>query len=83
MIGRGSDADITINDAGSSRKHAEVLWDGDHAMLRDLGSTNGTKLNGQRIREAQLSSDMVITIGRTELTFQIVPVSQAPEGPSA
>ena len=44
-----------------------VLWDGDHAMLRDLGSTNGTKLNGQRIREAQLSSDMVITIGRTDL----------------
>ena len=78
VIGRGSDADITIADAGSSRKHAEVLWDGDHAMLRDLGSTNGTKLNGQRIREAQLSSDMVITIGRTDLTFQVVPVSQAP-----
>ena len=81
VIGRGSDADITIDDAGSSRKHAEVLWDGDHAMLRDLGSTNGTKLNGQRIREAQLSSDMVITIGRTDLTFQIVPISQAPRSP--
>ncbi|VXB85731.1 Adenylate cyclase [Microbacterium sp. 8M] len=75
VIGRGSDADITISDAGSSRKHAEVLWDGDHAMLRDLGSTNGTKLNGQRVREAQLESGMVITIGRTDLTFQIVPVS--------
>ncbi len=75
VIGRGSDADITIGDAGSSRKHAEILWDGDHAMLRDLGSTNGTKLNGTRVREAQLDSGMVITIGRTDLSFQIVPVS--------
>ncbi|MBS1908057.1 MAG: FHA domain-containing protein [Actinobacteria bacterium] len=80
IIGRGSDADITINDSGSSRKHAEVLWDGDHAMLRDLGSTNGTKLNGQRVREAQLSSGMVITIGRTDLTFQVVPVSAPARG---
>ncbi|MDQ4214769.1 DUF3662 and FHA domain-containing protein [Microbacterium capsulatum] len=80
VIGRGSDADITIADAGSSRKHAEVLWDGEHAMLRDLGSTNGTKLNGQRIREAQLQSGMVITIGRTDLSFQVVPVSQGPRG---
>lgn len=76
VIGRGSDADITIGDAGSSRKHAEVLWDGDHAMLRDLGSTNGTKLNGQRVREAQLASGMVISIGRTDLAFEVVPVSQ-------
>ncbi|WP_336628157.1 MULTISPECIES: DUF3662 and FHA domain-containing protein [unclassified Microbacterium] len=80
VIGRGSDADITIGDAGSSRKHAEVLWDGDHAMLRDLGSTNGTKLNGQRVREAQLESGMVITIGRTDLTFQVVPVSAPARG---
>lgn len=75
VIGRGSDADITIADAGSSRKHAEVLWDGERAMLRDLGSTNGTKLNGHKVREAQLSSDMVITIGRTDLAFRIVPVA--------
>ncbi|MDR2322596.1 MAG: FHA domain-containing protein [Microbacterium sp.] len=80
VIGRGSDADITISDAGSSRKHAEVLWDGDHAMLRDLGSTNGTKLNGQRVREAQLESGMVITIGRTDLMFEVVPVSEPARG---
>jgi len=57
-----------------------VLWDGDHAMLRDLGSTNGTKLNGQRVREAQLESGMVITIGRTDLTFEVVPVSEPARG---
>ncbi len=42
VIGRGSDADITISDAGTSRKHVEILWDGERAMVRDMNSTNGT-----------------------------------------
>jgi len=75
VIGRGSDADITIGDAGSSRKHAEVLWDGERAMMRDLGSTNGTKVNGQKVREAALPTDTTITIGRTDLVFRIVPIA--------
>lgn len=75
VIGRGTDADITISDAGSSRRHAEILWDGERAMLRDLGSTNGTKIGGQKIREAALTPDTSFTIGRTELTFHVVPVS--------
>ena len=75
VIGRGTDADITISDAGSSRKHVEVLWDGERAMMRDLGSTNGTKVDGQKVREAALPSDTTITIGRTDLVFRIVPVA--------
>ncbi|MGW8482709.1 FhaA domain-containing protein [Microbacterium sp. NPDC055903] len=75
VIGRGSDADITISDAGSSRRHAEILWDGERAMMRDLGSTNGTKVDGQKVREARLNSDSTITIGRTDLVFRIVPVA--------
>lgn len=73
VIGRGTDADLTISDAGSSRRHAEVLWDGERAMLRDLGSTNGTKVDGQKVREAALAPDTAFTIGRTELTFRVVP----------
>lgn len=73
VIGRGSDAGITIADAGSSRRHAEILWDGERAMLRDLGSTNGTKIDGQKVREAALSPDTAFTIGRTELVFRVVP----------
>lgn len=80
VIGRGSDADITIADAGSSRKHVEILWDGERAMMRDLGSTNGTKVNGQKVREAPLPSDTTITIGRTDLVFRVVAV--AAEGAS-
>ncbi|WP_341976645.1 DUF3662 and FHA domain-containing protein [Microbacterium sp. LWO13-1.2] len=80
VIGRGTDAEITIADAGSSRKHAEVLWDGERAMMRDLGSTNGTKVNGQKVREAALPTDTTITIGRTDLVFRIVPIA-APSRP--
>ena len=47
VIGRGSDADITVDDTGISRKHVEILWDGERAKVRDLGSTNGSQLNGQ------------------------------------
>jgi len=75
VIGRGSDADITIADAGSSRKHVEILWDGERAMMRDLGSTNGTKVNGDKVREAPLPTDTTITIGRTDLVFRVVPVT--------
>jgi hypothetical protein len=75
VIGRGSDADITISDAGSSRKHVEVLWDGERAMMRDLGSTNGTKVNGAKVREAPLPTDTTITIGRTDLVFRVVAVA--------
>jgi hypothetical protein len=72
VIGRGSDADITVADAGTSRKHVEILWDGERAMVRDLGSTNGTKLDGQRVSEAPLTPDSVVTIGRTDIVFRIV-----------
>ncbi|MCR2824796.1 FhaA domain-containing protein [Microbacterium sp. zg.Y909] len=76
VIGRGSDADITIPDAGTSRKHVEILWDGERAMVRDLGSTNGTKLDGLRVTEAPLPPDSTVTIGRTDIVFRVVAQAQ-------
>lgn len=73
VIGRGTDAEITIDDAGASRRHAEVVWDGRRAGVRDLGSTNGTKLDGRRISQAALTPDSLIEIGRTTLVFRVVP----------
>lgn len=73
VIGRGSDADITISDSGTSRKHVEVLWDGEHAMVRDLGSTNGSKLDGRPVKQSALANGQVITIGRTDIVFRLVP----------
>ncbi|WP_460942348.1 FhaA domain-containing protein [Okibacterium endophyticum] len=72
VIGRGSDADITIDDSGTSRKHVEILWDGERAQVRDLGSTNGSELNGRRIQQAALEPDSVVQIGRTRIVFRVL-----------
>ena len=72
VIGRGSDADITISDSGTSRKHVEILWDGERAMVRDMQSTNGTLLDGRKVTEAGLPPDSTVTIGRTDIVFHVV-----------
>ena len=68
-IGRGADSDIRIEDPGVSRHHAEVRI-GSDVVLRDLGSTNGTYVNGTLIAEQPLRDGAVITIGSTNLTFR-------------
>jgi hypothetical protein len=72
VIGRGSEADVTLDDTGASRRHAEVQWDGSSARVRDLGSTNGTQLNGAPVKEAVLEPDSVITIGRSRIVFRVL-----------
>ena len=81
VIGRGSDADITIADAGTSRKHVEILWDGERAMVRDLNSTNGTLLDGRKVGEAALPPDSTVTIGRTDIVFRVVAQAAPPPRP--
>lgn len=78
VIGRGSDSDIPVADAGTSRKHVEIVWDGERAMAIDLGSTNGSKINGQRFTKAPLSAGQSILIGETTITFQVIPKSSRP-----
>ncbi|WP_104134391.1 MULTISPECIES: DUF3662 and FHA domain-containing protein [unclassified Cryobacterium] len=72
VIGRGSDADITIDDTGTSRRHVEILWDGARAQVRDLGSTNGSQLNGAPVSQAILEPDSIVTIGRTRIVFRVL-----------
>ncbi|SDM53069.1 Inner membrane component of T3SS domain-containing protein [Cryobacterium flavum] len=72
VIGRGSDADITVDDTGTSRRHVEILWDGSRAQVRDLGSTNGSQLNGAPVSQAILEPDSVVTIGRTRIVFRVL-----------
>lgn len=73
VIGRGSEADLTIDDGGISRKHLEIVWDGRRAEARDLGSTNGSTLNGARLTRAALPNDSVLQAGRTRMVFRVVP----------
>src|SRR5690606_16980933 len=71
-IGRGSDADNTVDDTGTCRWHAEILWDGRRAQVTDLGSTNGSRLNGAPVTTAVLEPDSVIEIGRTRMVFRVL-----------
>lgn len=73
IIGRGSDADITVDDSGISRKHVEILWDGVRAQANDLGSTNGSTLNGQRLVSSALEADSIILIGQTTIILRLIP----------
>ena len=73
VVGRGADADITVDDTGISRKHVMITWDGHRAQVEDLGSTNGTKLDGQPLRKAILEPESVITLGRTRIVFRVLP----------
>jgi hypothetical protein len=75
VIGRGSDADITVDDTGISRQHVEILWDGTRAEVNDLDSTNGSQLNGAPVHRAPLPPDSVINIGRTRIVFRVLAQS--------
>lgn len=71
-VGRDSSADIQIGDNGLSRKHFEILWDGSKAAVRDLKSTNGTRVQGRNIDQAPLRSGSTFVAGRTEFTFSVI-----------
>jgi hypothetical protein len=73
VVGRGSEADITVDDTGISRRHVMITWDGRRAQVEDLGSTNGSKLNGEPVRKALLEPEDVITVGRTDIVFRVLP----------
>jgi len=71
VVGRSRECDITLDDANVSRRHAELRPDGDSWMVVDLGSTNGIKVNRQRVDQAVLRHADQITIGLTELDFEL------------
>ena len=82
IIGRGSEADITVDDNGISRKHVEILWDGTRAEVNDLNSTNGSKLNGSPVSRAPLAPESVIDIGRTRIVFRVLAQSADVDQPA-
>jgi hypothetical protein len=70
VIGRSSECDIVLGDPNVSRRHAEVRRIGRGYSLVDLGSTNGTEVNGQRVTETSLMNGDVIGVGTTQITFE-------------
>jgi hypothetical protein len=68
-IGRLSDCGVQLNDPNVSRHHAEVRPSGEGFTIADLGSTNGTKVNGARVSERALRDGDEILIGATKIHF--------------
>jgi hypothetical protein len=69
LLGRAKECDIVVDDPSVSRRHAEVRPAPEGHWVIDLGSTNGTEVNGRRVEKAKLETGDVITIGQTELRF--------------
>jgi hypothetical protein len=69
-IGRLEDCDVVLKDKGASRKHAQLRLRDGSWVVTDLGSTNGTRLNGQTIQSRDLADGDKITIGTTVIEFR-------------
>lgn len=70
-LGKRETNDLIISDKTVSREHLEIKYQADSFVLIDLGSTNGTYLNGNRVKEAYLSPGDLIKIGNTTIEFVV------------
>jgi hypothetical protein len=70
LLGRGTDCDLRMVDPGVSRHHAELRVEDDQVVLVDLGSTNGTLVDGQPVRRVVLNEGTTVTLGRTTMVFR-------------
>jgi FHA domain-containing protein len=71
LLGRSRECDVVLGDPNISRRHAEVRRDNGGWTIVDLGSTNGIKVNGRRVDQAALEPGDRISLGLTELTFEL------------
>lgn len=79
VLGRSTEADVTIPDTGVSRRHLEVRHMGDHWIAVDLGSTNGSQVDGQQLQgRTKLVNGSVITMGRSRVVFRLVAPRRTP-----
>jgi hypothetical protein len=70
VVGRLPECGVVLGDPNVSRRHAEFRRVGDNVVVSDLGSTNGTRVNGMAVREQQLATGDEITVGSTVLVFE-------------
>ena len=68
-VGRSSDNTVSINNATVSGHHCKITKDGEHFILRDLGSTNGTRVNTKDIQEHSLKPKDLVQVGSIEFLF--------------
>lgn len=71
LIGRSPSAHLCIPEESVSREHAVILFEGEDFLVEDLQSTNGTRVNGKRIRTAPLADGDELQLGQTRLRFAL------------
>ena len=69
LLGRGDSADFKVADASVSTSHCQIIVNDGTVTLNDLGSTNGTFINGTQVKEVQLQDGRKIRLGRIEMVF--------------
>ena len=77
-IGRKSSNTLVLKDQGVSGSHAEIVSDGDDWLVRDLGSTNGTFVDGEKIAEARIASGGHVRVGPVTMAFTLGDDEVAP-----
>ena len=75
-LGRNPTNDFRVHDVTVSSFHCEIVVSEDSVLVRDLGSTNGTYIDGQPVQEAQLTSGQILRLGSAELRLESTPVTE-------
>ena len=71
VVGRGRGADVVIAEPTMSRAHAAIGYDGESFFVQDLGSTNGTRVNGARTERASLKTGDDVQFGKLQLRVDL------------
>src|SRR6476619_1370704 len=82
VVGRSSDLDMVLVEEMVSRKHARIAYENDEIIIEDLGSTNGTFVNGEKIKRAQLKEGDRVLIGTSILKVIAVDTGGAEQRPN-
>src|ERR1700758_2988993 len=80
LIGRHPECDIQIDSRKVSRRHCCIALVGDYVVIRDLGSTNGIRINGVRVLEGRLKENDEVAIGgsRYRVSWNMLEAARAP-----
>src|SRR3954470_1329978 len=81
LIGRTSECDVVLYDPGVSRKHCRIFSEGEEYFVEDMGSSNGTKVNGSIVKKKQLNDGDAISLGPvvfnyTQVVLEVEPSTQ-------
>lgn len=70
LIGRSNELDVVLVEDMVSRKHAKISWHNDSLIIEDLGSTNGTFVNGRKVERAPLVAGSTLQVGEVTFVFE-------------